>query len=119
MWQYAIQRWHFYINNFLQRRPARILLFERATGINYRPIGNFGTNASFEVIFQNQDTLVFLRHLQKKVISKIDILICHPVGVSGHGAWSMVVWSMVVCMWVCRVWLFDWKGASLKTNRGM
>jgi hypothetical protein len=59
MWKYAIKRWHFYMKNCLQRRLARRLLFERETVINYRPIGGFGTNASFEVIFQNKNILAF------------------------------------------------------------
>ena len=59
MWQYAIYRCYFYTKIFLHRIPARILLFERETGINYGPIENFGTNSSFEVIFQNEDALAF------------------------------------------------------------
>jgi hypothetical protein len=55
-----------YMKNFLQRRLARRLLFERETVINYRPVEGFGTNASFEVIFQNQNILDFLKVIYRK-----------------------------------------------------
>ena len=82
LWQYAIRKMGLLDEDFLQRRLARSLLFERATAINYRPIEGFGTNASFEVIFQNQNILAFLRAIYHNFFSKIATLLCHIIGVS-------------------------------------
>jgi hypothetical protein len=80
-----------------QKRPARGFLFEHATEINYKPIEGFGTNASFEVIFQNQNILAFLKAIYpKKVISKIATLLRHIVGVSGvPGCLNLGMWHLI------------------------
>ena len=85
----------FYIIKFLQRISARsmLFLFERATGINYTHIESFGfdVDTSFEVIFQNQDIVAFLKAIYTKNIFQ-DSHFDSSCFLGFQGPW--------LCMWV-------------------
>ena len=71
--------------NFLQSSAKKTFLRACATGINYRTIDVFGTDASLEVVFHNQNVLASLKAIYKQNKNKtkqilIALLVCCLLG---------------------------------------